>query len=73
MAGAASEGLKPDLQIVQNPFSQLITFQPTETQGTGKQTLDATEYSFEHPSHAVVTAELSKIEQIVEFLKVLYR
>lgn len=61
MAGAVT------VNMAQSPFIQKV-----DTAVIGRQPEDATDY-FLHPKDALVTAELSKIEQIVEYLKVLYR
>ena len=64
MALRASQGVMPNIQMAPSPFIQRF-----DTSVVGDQPQDATGYSL----HPVVTAELSKIEQIVEYLKVLYR
>ena len=62
-----SEGVTPTVNIIKNPFVQRF-----DTAIVGRHPEDATKY-FGHPGNAVAAAELSKIEQIVEYLKVLYR
>ncbi len=50
--------------MTQNNFTRT-----PETSIRGQQAEDATEY----PKDAVASAQLSKLEEIVEYLKVLYR
>lgn len=64
-----SEGVATTVSITHNPF----LVQRFDTAIAGRKPQDATRYSFAHPRDAVAAAELSKIEQIVEYLKVLYR
>lgn len=68
MAGTGSAGAKPIVSMTQNRF-----FPSVDTTIRGKQPEDTTEYSLEHPKDALTSAQLSKMEQIVEYLKVLYR
>jgi len=64
MAGTVSAGVKPIFNLTQNSFTRT-----SETTIQGRQAEDATEY----PKDVVASAQLSKLEEIVEYLKVLYR
>ena len=67
MAGARtmSEGAESNVRISRNPFIQ--TTDTTEIRG--HQAKDATEYS----QGASISVQISQLEQIVEYLKALYR
>ena len=72
MVRAVSQGVMLTVNMAQSPFIQKFETSITGRQPQDVTDQDATDYSL-HPRDAVVTAELSKIEQIVEYLKVLYR
>ena len=70
MAGrrAMSEGAEATVRISRNPFIQ--TADTTEIRG--QQDKDATEYQLENQG-ASISVQISQLEQIVEYLKALYR
>jgi hypothetical protein len=72
MAGALSQGAPSTVRMSRNPF--IATVEAVETTTIqGDQPPDVTEYCFETSKGAVISAELSKMEQILEYLKALYR
>lgn len=72
MAGATSQGAAATVRMPRNPFIETVEAAETTTV-RGQQPQDATEYCFETPKGAVISAEISKMEQILEYLKALYR
>jgi chaperone required for assembly of F1-ATPase len=72
MPGSVSAGVEPTVSMTQNRIFQTF-FQTVDTTIRGKQQQDTTEYALEHPKDALTSLQLSKMEQIVEYLKVLYR